>query len=153
MDFYPYPYKYDVAKFCSRECYNKSKEPKPKTCKGCNKMFTPLGQPTHKYCSRECWKRNRDVNNGFPVNYNKDSIKVIEKYGRENGYVFQHAENGGEVCIEGFFVDGYDAKNNVVVEYQEYHHRSPQRRKRDGWKKHLITKKLKCKYIEIWESK
>jgi len=36
----------------------------------------------------------------FP-NYNIKSIPIIEQYGKENGYNFQHAENGGEYYVEG----------------------------------------------------
>ena len=65
----------------------------------------------------------RDHGQVFPA-YNPEACKLIEEYGREHGYTFQHAENGGEFHIKelGFWVDGYDTKKNVVIEIDESHH-------------------------------
>jgi len=38
-------------------------------------------------------------NQMFP-SYNKNACKIIEKYGKENGYNFQHVMNGGEFYIK-----------------------------------------------------
>jgi hypothetical protein len=54
--------------------------------------------------------------------YNKHAIQYIEAYGKEHGYNFQHAENGGEVRILNYYVDGYDAENKVIFEYNESYH-------------------------------
>jgi len=56
--------------------------------------------------------------------YNPESIQLIEEFGRENGYRFQHAENGGEFRVPelGYFLDGYDAIANVAIEIDEDHH-------------------------------
>lgn len=56
--------------------------------------------------------------------YNKNSIEIIEKFGKENGYSFIHAENGGEYHVKelGYFLDAYDPYNNVVLEIDEKHH-------------------------------
>lgn len=65
--------------------------------------------------------------------------------------------NGGEklVCANGnyYFVDGYDKKKNVVIEYYEKGHKYTS--KQDEKRKQEIIKTLKCKFIEIkeWESK
>ena len=83
--------------------------------------------------------------------YNPKSISIIEDYGKEHGYNFQHAENGGEVQVLGYFLDGYDKENNVVIEYMEKHHK--RRVKQDTIRKKEITEHLNCKYIEIWEKK
>lgn len=56
------------------------------------------------------------------VRYNKNSISVIESIGEEHGWNLQHAENGGEVYVDGYWLDGYDKDNNVVVEYDESRH-------------------------------
>lgn len=56
--------------------------------------------------------------------YNIDSIPIIENFGKENGYNFQHAENGGEYHIKelGYFLDAYDIEKNIVLEIDESHH-------------------------------
>ena len=40
--------------------------------------------------------------------YNKDSILYIDYINEKYGWNLQHAENGGEVEICGYYVDGYD---------------------------------------------
>jgi hypothetical protein len=84
-------------------------------------------------------------------NYNPNACLIIENYGKENGLNFQHAMNGGEVYIKelGYWLDGYDSVNNVVIEYNEKHHKrqtiKDEKRKKD------IIEFLKCKFIEIWD--
>lgn len=55
-------------------------------------------------------------------NYNLKGCELMEKIQNKLGYRFQHALNGGEVEICGFFVDGFDKNKNVVFEYDENHH-------------------------------
>jgi len=88
----------------------------------------------------------------FPM-FNVEGCKKIIEYGKENGYDFQTAINGGEYFIKelGYWVDGYDIKNNVVIEYMEKFHKTPQHTKKDKIRKERIINNLKCKYIEIWE--
>jgi very-short-patch-repair endonuclease len=59
--------------------------------------------------------------------------------------------NGGEYYIEelGYWVDGYDETNNVVIEYNEKHHK--RQISKDEKRKNEIIEFLKCKFIEIWE--
>jgi hypothetical protein len=58
----------------------------------------------------------------FSKNYNVVACKFIEDFGKKNGYNFQHALNGGEIEVCGYFVDGYDKEKNIVFEYDEKHH-------------------------------
>ena len=66
------------------------------------------------------------INGGGQIspNYNINACKIIDEYGKENGYNFQHAMNGGEFYIKelGYWVDGYDKDKNTVFEYDEKHH-------------------------------
>ncbi len=57
-------------------------------------------------------------------NYNPIACKLIDEYGKQNNYNFQHAENGGEYYIKelGYWVDGYDKEKNVVIEIDEEYH-------------------------------
>lgn len=57
----------------------------------------------------------------FP-NYNPEGCKIIDDYSKKHGYNFQHAENGGEVCIGGYFPDGLDEKRKTIIEIDEAHH-------------------------------
>jgi len=99
-------------------------------------------------------KKYREKNNW--VNYNVGSIKIIDEYGKKYGYNFQHAENGGEFSLytksgNYYFVDGYDKKKNVVIEYYEKGHKYTI--EYDQQRKKEIIQKLKCKFIELkeWE--
>ena len=83
--------------------------------------------------------------------YNKKAIKIIDEYGKEHGYNFKHAENGGEVYIPelGYWVDGYDEERNVVVEYYEKHHNYMI--EKDIRRQKQIEDFLKCEFIILRE--
>jgi hypothetical protein len=85
--------------------------------------------------------------------YNIHSIPIIEKYGIQHGYTFQHAENGGEFHIKelGYFVDGYDVEKNVVIEIDESHHFNSDGslKEHDLIREDEIKKLLDCKFIRI----
>lgn len=54
--------------------------------------------------------------------YNKKACSYINKLNEENKWNLQHAENGGEIEVGGYFIDGYDKKLNIVLEYNERKH-------------------------------
>lgn len=85
----------------------------------------------------------------FPM-YNPIACHQIDNYGKEHGYAFRHAQNGGEFFIKelGYWVDGYDAKKNVVIEYYEVQHNKC--RERDNRRKQEIINHLHCTFIEMW---
>lgn len=82
--------------------------------------------------------------------YNPKACKLIDEYGKQHGYSFRHAENGGEFHIKelGYWVDGYDAKKNVVIEVYEPKHQL--RAEKDRLRKEEIVGHLGCQFIEIY---
>lgn len=86
-------------------------------------------------------------------NYNIEACKAIDEYGAKHDYNFQHAKNGGEFYIEklGYWVDGYDEENNVVIEYDEPYHYTVtgNLRKKDKIRQQEIEEYLDCKFIRI----
>lgn len=58
----------------------------------------------------------------FKTNYNKNSIPILNQISKEHNWNLQHAENGGEIEKFGYFLDAYDSKLNIVVEYDEPRH-------------------------------
>lgn len=86
-------------------------------------------------------------------NYNPEACKLIDEYGRNNNYKFQHAENGGEFHIKelGYWVDGYDKDNNVVIEVDESFHFdiNGNLSERDVIREKEITNFLDCKFIRL----
>ena len=69
-------------------------------------------------------KRMAKSGANFPIhpNYNTEGCKIIEKYGTKHGFNFQHAENGGEVCIGGIFPDCLDEQRKTIIEIDEKYH-------------------------------
>jgi hypothetical protein len=56
------------------------------------------------------------------TNYNPNACKYFDKLSKEKKWNLQHAENGGEVVVNGYFLDAYDKDRNIVVEYDEPNH-------------------------------
>ena len=85
--------------------------------------------------------------------YNPTACQIITEYGRQNEYNFQHAMNGGEFYIKelGYWVDGYDKKKNVVIEYYENDHRRTNKKIRDVQRMNEIVETLGCKFIVLKE--
>lgn len=98
--------------------------------------------------------QNQIVDGGqvYPF-YNPNACKLIDEYGKQNGYNFQHALNGGEHYIKelGYWVDGYDKEKNVVIEIDESHHfdRNGQLLKKDIDRQKEIEDFLRCKFIRL----
>jgi len=83
-------------------------------------------------------------------NYNPSAIPIILQEAKKyNIKDLQHAENGGEKQVCGYFVDGYSPSRNVVIEYYESFHKNQV--KRDERRKNEIIENLGCKFIEIKE--
>jgi len=86
-------------------------------------------------------------------NYNFEACKIIDNYGKINGYDFRHAENGGEFHIKelGYWVDGYDKEKNVVIEVDEPHHfdMNGELKKQDVNRQKVIEEHLHCNFIRI----
>jgi len=102
---------------------------------------------------KSCIKTLQQKHDDFSPSHNPDACEFIESYGKEHDYDFKHAENGGEHYIEelGYWVDGYDEEQNVVIEYYEPAHRKTKRKKRDERRKQEILEHLNCKFIEYHE--
>ena len=94
---------------------------------------------------------NRIFNNKWHPSFNITACNIIENYGKENGYNFQHALNGGEYFIKelGYWVDGYDKEKNVVIEYYENAHQYFI--KEDELRINKIKETLNCEIIILKE--
>ena len=96
---------------------------------------------------------NRIHDNKWHPSFNVNACDIIEKYGKDNGYNFQHALNGGEFFIRelGYWVDGYDIEKNVVIEYYETAHK--QMIEKDEIRIEKIKNTLNCEVIILkeWE--
>lgn len=104
-------------------------------------------------CIRVIQDKLRLVGKRMSPRFNPIACKMIEEYGKQCGYKFQHALNGGEYYIEslGYWVDGYDPEKNVVVEYYENNHWHRKNKKKDLDRCNEIMHHLGCKVIILRE--
>lgn len=91
---------------------------------------------------------------GYQIsNYNKVACKYFDTLSSKMNWKLQHAENGGEYTVLGYFLDSYDKKRNIVVEYDEPHHFSnSELKKKDVDRMNKIIHHLKCKFYRYRES-
>ena len=54
--------------------------------------------------------------------YSIKGCEYIDTLNEEKGWHLQHALNGGEYKIYGYYLDGYDKENNIAFEYDEPKH-------------------------------
>lgn len=96
--------------------------------------------------------KNKSIDGQISPNYNPSSIPIIEETAKKLGITdLQHAENGGEFYIKelGYWVDGYSREKNVVIEYDEQHHKK--QTKKDEQRQKEIMDYLRCEFIRIKE--
>jgi len=92
-------------------------------------------------------------------NFNMAACKIIDEYGEQHGYNFQHAMNGGEYHIKnlGYWIDGYDKTKNVAIDYYEnnHHHynKDGSMKKKDLIRIDEIKQYLNCDFIILEEKK
>lgn len=103
------------------------------------------------------FKRLKATGKNFHPGYNRDACYYFNELMKETNTNIQHALNGGEFQIEelGFWVDGYDLKNNIVYEFDEKRHfnKKNKLKKKDVHRQKLITEHLNCKFIRIrWDT-
>lgn len=86
-------------------------------------------------------------------NYNPAACTIIDEYGKQNNYNFQHGENEGEFYIKslGYWVDGYDRERNTIIEVDEPHHfdEKGNLHKKDIRRQEEIMKELGCNFIRL----
>ena len=98
------------------------------------------------------WKRKH---NTLKTGYNPDACKYFDELNKQNGWNLQHALNGGEKRVLCYFVDAYDKKRNIVVEYDEKHHYDfyGDLKEKDTIRMNDIIKHLNCKFFRYNEQK
>ena len=87
--------------------------------------------------------------NKTKVGYNKKACSVFDFINQSLGWGGVHAGNRKEQAVDGFFMDFYEPTLNVVVEWDEKHHRKPSRHKADWIKQHTVLKTLGCEFYRI----
>jgi len=97
-------------------------------------------------------KRLKENPPSFIPNFNKTACLLFDKINEHFGWNGQHAENGGEKYVEGYWLDYYEPSLNVVIEYDEAEHFLGGKLKEiDICRQLVIINKLACKFIRIKE--
>jgi hypothetical protein len=126
---------------------------KNKICKSCcnkrnasNQIGKKLSEEHKNKLSQarlEILKRTGGIN----ISFNSRACDYFDKLNEERNWKLQHALNGGETQCGRYFLDAYDKKKNIVVEYNEpYHHRVKQIEK-DNKRREFIINKLGCQFF------
>lgn len=87
--------------------------------------------------------------------YNPNACKYFDKLNKDKGWDLQHANNGGEIEVNGYFLDAYDEERNIVVEYDENKHYTlnGKLKKKDIDRMNEICNNLKCRFYRYNENK
>jgi hypothetical protein len=96
------------------------------------------------------WKR---VNGSLKIGCNPDACAYFDKLNNILGVNIQHALNGGEIMCLAYFLDGYDAINNIVFEYDEKYHYdiNGNLKTKDVIRMNNIIIKLNCRFFRYNE--
>lgn len=119
------------------------------------KQFTHHTPETKKILREKAIDYIKDTRGGYIPRYSKKSIEYIQNLNEVNNWNLQHAENGGEYEVDGYFLDGYDKELNIAFEYDEKRHYSDPVNnilsERDIERQEFIIKKLGCKFYRYNE--
>lgn len=124
---------------------NLYKEGKLKTRKGIS-----LSEEHKKSISDSTKKYLKNTIKNGGARYSIKACEYIDKLNIEMGWNLQHAENGGEIIIGHYYLDGYDKNLNIAFEYDENKHHygyDDELSDEDKKKMEYIKKKLNCRFF------
>lgn len=97
----------------------------------------------------------RNGNGQFGQHYSIKGCNYIDKLNKEKHWNLQHALNGGEKQVGGYFLDGYDEDLNIAFEYDEKLHYSDvyknKLKEKDLKRQKYIIEKLGCRFFRYNE--
>lgn len=94
----------------------------------------------------------KETNKKFHPPYNRKACEYFNLMMQDSDFFIQHAMNFGEFHIKelGYFVDGYDAENNIVYEWDEKsHYKDNLTIEKDLRRQTQIIEYLGCKFVRI----
>lgn len=101
-------------------------------------------------------ERYSSLNEPFKCNFSDKGCKFIDELNEKNNWNLQHAKNGGEYCVDGYFLDGYDKELNIAFEYDEKRHYKDVDNNilndKDIERQNYIISKLNCKFYRYNEN-
>jgi hypothetical protein len=96
------------------------------------------------------WKRKNGI---LKSGYNPTACEYFNKLNEKMGWNLQHARNGGEIRCNVYFLDAYDKKNGIVVEYDEPYHYDVygKLKEKDVIRMKYIINKFRCRFFRYKE--
>lgn len=127
---------WSTKKYCSRSCVAKKCFSRPKSQEHKRKL---------RLAAIEDWSKKGKCR----ANYNKLACKIFTEINNTLGWNGLHAENYGEFFIKdlGYWVDYFEPSKNIVIEFDEPHHKYKQTR--DTLRQIEIEKHLGCTVLRI----
>lgn len=117
-----------------------------------NRVFSDTHRKNLRVASIKYIEKKLQFTNGkMTPHFNIDACELFDKIAEIKKIKIQHALNGGEFYIKalGYWVDGFDSKNNVVYEYYEKYHKY--KRDKDLFRELQIKNFLNCDFVIINE--
>lgn len=97
----------------------------------------------------------KSLNGSMTPRYSLRGCDYINSLNERMGWNLQHAENGGEIEVCGYYLDGYDKERNIAFEYDESKHYKDVYnnilREKDIIRHKIIMEHLKCKFYRYNE--
>jgi hypothetical protein len=96
-------------------------------------------------------KRLKSLGLYYKGNFSTKACKYFDQLNKQNNWNLQHAMNGGEIDVIGYWLDGYDKEKNVVVEYDESRHydKFGNLKQNDVKRMNRIMNHLQCKFYRF----
>lgn len=117
----------------------------------------PVCDSTITYDNYESFRKAKYKNYGcgcvkklpFSPGFNINACEIFDKINETFGWNGVHALNGGEHKVLSYFVDYYEPKLNLVIEYDEKYHKY--HKEKDIVRQEKIVEQLKCDFIRVQE--
>jgi hypothetical protein len=114
-----------------------------------DRFIQVMSSDEHREKKRVLYAKQREkCGNDVPL-YNEIACEFFSKLNEVTGWNGKHAKNCGEVTIGGFWVDYYEPNLNLVIEWDERHHRYEKKKKQDMYRAKYIIKKIGCTFLRI----
>lgn len=116
-----------------------------------DKFIAAMKSDEHREKKRILYAKQKEKCGKDAPLYNSKACEFFDELNKENGWSGRHAKNGGEVSVGGFWLDYYEPNLNLVIEWDERHHKYPKKKKQDEYRAEYIIKKIGCKFLRIDE--
>jgi hypothetical protein len=114
--------------------------------------LNPASEETKRKLRLRFIENLKETNKKFHPPYNRKACEYFNLMMQDSDFFIQHAMNFGEFHIKelGYFVDGYDAENNIVYEWDEKRHYEDNITiEKDLRRQSQIMEYLGCKFVRI----